>query len=108
MFRRTLCSVACVLSVFLSAVPVAKAQEEATTVDPVPRLLRNLKSDSVKAASSAARSLGVVFAPGRKPHPAREEVIDALIEKLESKLGGAVRRDSAWALGRIEAKKALA
>lgn len=107
MYRRTLLSAACVLSVFLSAVPVVQAQEEATTVDPVPRLLRNLKSDSVKAASSAARSLGVVFAPGRKPHPARDEVIDALIEKLESKLGGAVRRDSAWALGRIEAKKAL-
>lgn len=85
--------------------PFGFAQDD--TVDPVPRLLTNLNSDSVRAASSAARSLGVVFAPGRKPHPAREEVIDALIGKLESKLGGAVRRDSAWALGRIQAKQAL-
>jgi HEAT repeat protein len=96
---------ACLLSVCLFAAESAFAQ--ADTTDPVPRLMANLKSDNVRVSASAARSLGVVFAPGRKPHPAREEVVAALIGKLESKLGGEVRRDSAWALGRIEAKEAL-
>ena len=100
---------ACCLPLLLaqSAVSQTDAGISADTVDPVPRLMKNLESDSVRIASSAARSLGVVFAPGRTQHPARAEVIDALIAKLDSKLGGAVRRDVARALGRIRAKKSL-
>jgi HEAT repeat protein len=105
MSRRFTISFALLLTFLLSGAQSTFAQADAT--DPVPRLLANLKSDNVRVSASAARSLGVVFAPGRKPHPAHEEVVVALITKLESKLGGAVRRDSAWALGRIEAKEAL-
>ena len=93
MLCRSLIS-ACFLPLFLAqpAFSQADAVNPSDTVDPVPRLMTNLQSDSVRIASSAARSLGVVFAPGRTQHPARDEVIDALIVKLDSKLGGPVRR----------------
>ena len=108
MLCRSAVSVCC-LSLFLSQSVLGQtdAGDAPDSVDPVPRLMKNLQSDSVRIASSAARSLGVVFAPGRTPHPARDEVIDALIVKLDSNLGGAVRRDAARALGRIRAMKSL-
>jgi len=78
-------------------------------IDPnaVPQLLKNLGSDDVKIAASAARSLGVIFAPGGKGNAADAgPVVVALKEKLTSKLGAPLRREAATALGEIRAKEA--
>lgn len=73
----------------------------------VPQLLKNLGSDDVKVAASAARSLGVIFAPGGKGSAEEAKpVAAALQEKLTSKLGAALRREAATALGEIRAKEA--
>lgn len=73
----------------------------------VPQLIKNLSSDDVKVAASAARSLGVIFAPGGKGNAAEAgPVVAALKEKLTSKLGAALRREAATALGEIRAKDA--
>lgn len=81
--------------------------QEATQVDPVPRLLRNLEADDAKVAASAAKSLGVVFTPGGKVRDDRDAVIEALIAKLDAKYGGILRRETAKALGNIRAKQAV-
>lgn len=94
----------------LSGFTLAIAQQAAPTdqVDPVPKLMKNLQSDDVKVAAAAARSLGVIFAPGGKGRPDdAAPVIAALIEKLESRQGGILRREAATALGNIRAKEAL-
>ncbi len=75
--------------------------------NPVPKLLENIKADDVKVASSAARSLGVIFAPGGKGGDEAEEATTALIAKLDSPLGAKLREESARALGRMRAKEAL-
>ncbi len=75
--------------------------------NPVPRLMKNLKLDSVNVAASAARSLGVIFAPGGRTGDEVEPVTNLLIEKVSSTLGPDLRRESAIALGRMQAKPAI-
>ncbi|MDA1017268.1 MAG: HEAT repeat domain-containing protein, partial [Planctomycetota bacterium] len=91
------------------AKPTAPKSEApaSTKPDPVPGLLRNLQSDNVRIAASAARSLGVVFSPSEKPRDDRPAIIAKLSEKLGSRKGGDLRRESAVALGRIRATEAV-
>jgi HEAT repeat protein len=51
--------------------------------------------------------LGVIFTPGQKVRDDRDKVIDALIGKLTARQGGALRRETATALGNIQAAKAV-
>lgn len=89
--------------------PAPKAAKTKPTAkpDPVPRLLRSLQSDNLRIATSAARSLGVVFSPSEKPREDRSEIIAKLMEKLASRQGGVLRRETAVALGRIRATEAV-
>lgn len=80
---------------------------QAKKPDPVPKLLANLDSTNTRIAASAARSLGVIFTPGQKARADKNEVIDALIGKLTARQGGDVRRETATALGNIQAAKAV-
>ena len=63
--KHSLCILTLALMVALAVPNVVRAQA-ATTKNPVPQLLKNLAADNAKAAASAARSLGVIFAPGGK------------------------------------------
>lgn len=95
------------LSLACLSTPHATAQPPvaADTVS-VPQLLENLGSSDAKIASSAARSLGVIFAPGGRGG----DQFDAVAKKLVERLGAAsddVRRESALALGRMRAKAAV-
>ncbi|MCA9268739.1 MAG: hypothetical protein KDA41_09730, partial [Planctomycetales bacterium] len=72
----------------------------------VPQLLRNLDSDNAKAAASAARTLGVVFAPGGRGGEDRDLVVTKLIEHLASQKSSEIRRQCAVALGEIRAAEA--
>ena len=69
----------------------------------VPRLLENLKTENVRVSASAARTLGVVFAPGGRGAEELEKATSLLIERLDSPLGAALRRECARALGRMKA-----
>jgi HEAT repeat protein len=80
---------------------------QATTPDPVPKLLANLDSTNTRVSASAARSLGVIFTPGQKARADKDKVVDALIGKLTARQGGALRRETATALGNIQAAKAV-
>ncbi len=75
--------------------------------NPVPKLMQNLDSDNVRVAAAAARSLGVIFAPGGKTKEDPQPVIAKLIEQLDSPLGYELREQAAWALGMIRAKQAI-
>ncbi len=75
--------------------------------NPVPALMRNLNSQYVNVAASAARSLGVVFSPGGRGGNELEPVTAKLIENLSSPKGAVLRRECATALGRIQARTAL-
>ena len=72
----------------------------------VPQLLRNLESDNEHVAASAARSLGVVFAPGGRGGEDKAKVVTQLIEHLSSQKGPEIRRQCAVALGMIRAAEA--
>lgn len=73
----------------------------------VPQLLRNLESDNVKVAASAARSLGIVFAPGGKEGEELPQAVKQLMTHLASTKGADIRRESATALGKIRASEAV-
>ena len=75
--------------------------------NPVPKLLENIQSENLQVAASAARSLGVVFAPGGKGGDEKGEATTALIDKLASPLGAKLREECARALGRMRSKEAL-
>lgn len=105
MFLKQITSLAVTFAILSAG--LCHAQEAGTEVDPVPRLLKNLEVDSVKVAASAAKSLGVVFSPGGKARDDRDEVIEALITKLDAKYGGLLRRETAKALGNIRATQAV-
>lgn len=76
--------------------------------NPVPKLLANLETENVRIAASAARSLGVIFAPGGKGSPDEQaNVTEKLIAKLDSSLGAKLREESARALGRMKATSSL-
>ena len=72
----------------------------------VPQLLRNLESDDAHVAASAARSLGVVFAPGGRGGEDKDKVIAQLIVHLGSQKDADIRRQCAVALGMIRAAEA--
>lgn len=72
----------------------------------VPQLLRNLESDNVNTASSAARTLGVIFAPGGRGGEDKATVVTKLIAHLDSQKGMEIRRQCAIALGSIRAAEA--
>jgi HEAT repeat protein len=73
----------------------------------VPQLIKNLKSDNLKVAASAARSLGVIFSPGGKGGEEKEGAVAGLIAGLSAARAEELRRESAVALGRIRAEAAL-
>lgn len=73
----------------------------------VPQLIKNLKSDNLKVAASAARSLGVIFSPGGKGGEEKENAVAGLIAGLTAARAEDLRRESAVALGRIRAEAAL-
>ncbi|MEM7395165.1 MAG: HEAT repeat domain-containing protein, partial [Verrucomicrobiota bacterium] len=75
--------------------------------NPVPPLMRNLNSDYVRVAASAARSLGVIFSPGGRGGDELGEATTALIGTLASTKGAVLRRESAIALGKMKARTAL-
>ncbi|MFT5130565.1 MAG: hypothetical protein ACI8W8_004196, partial [Rhodothermales bacterium] len=75
--------------------------------DPVPSLLRNLDAENAGVAAAAARSLGVVFAPGGRGGDQVAEVTHALVAALGSPKGPILRLHSARALGKMQAKAAL-
>lgn len=87
--------------------PAPKPTTSSIKDDPVPRLLLSLQSDNARIAASAARSLGVVFAPSEKQRDDRADVIAKLIDKLSAREGGILRREAAVALGRIRATEAV-
>ena len=70
------------------------------------QLLKSLESDVPRIAASAARSLGVVFAPGGRGGEDRNAVVAKLIEHVSSKKDPEIRRQCAIALGEIQAKEA--
>ncbi len=72
----------------------------------VPQLMKNLDSDTVHVAASAARSLGFIFAPGGKGGDELPKVTAMLIERLDSPKGAELRKESATALGRMRAASA--
>lgn len=98
------------IAVLFALTSATWAQEDTTKLapgeNPVPQLLKNLESDNVTIAAAAARSLGVVFAPGGKGGPEVGEATEALIAKLDSPKGADLRREAATALGRMRAQKA--
>ena len=96
----SLATILAIASVMGTIAPTVSAQQ-AIEDNPVPKLLENLESENVRIASSAARSLGVVFSPGGKGGDEREQATTALIEKLDSPLGADLREESARALGRM-------
>jgi HEAT repeat protein len=103
-------SIACLL--LAMAAPDSQAAEpgkaelgQADAVS-VPQLIKNLDSDSQRVASSAARSLGVIFAPGGKGGDDLGKITDMLIARLESPKGAELRKESATALGNMRAAKA--
>ncbi len=89
------------LTVFASGISAKEGE------NPVPKLLQNLESDNVNVAAAAARSLGVIFAPGGKTKEDPNPVIAKLIEQLDSPRGADLREQAAWALGEIRAEKAI-
>ena len=93
-------------TLFAALVGISVFGQGAAGADPVPDLLQNLDASNANVAASAARSLGVIFAPGGRGGPQAEAVNQALIGKLgaPSKL---VRAYTAKALGRIQAQVAL-
>lgn len=102
--RSSLPSTALALFVAASPLSLGWADDAAPgTADPVPRLLENLASDNLNVATSAARSLGVVFAPGTRTATEREDVTTRLQKTLTSPKGASLRRESARALGRMRA-----
>ncbi len=68
--------------------------------------MKNLDSDTVHVAGSAARSLGFIFAPGGKGGDELPKVTAMLIERLDSPKGAELRKESATALGRMRAASA--
>lgn len=96
--------VGCVAALALQ-IQLANAQPPSSVS--VPQLLRNLESDNVKVASSAARSLGIVFAPGGKEGGELPQAVKQLITHLASTKGADIRRESATALGKIRAAEAV-
>ena len=109
LLKRMSCSLATILLTVLTYgtfAPIVFAQQTLED-NPVPKLLENLKSENVRIASSAARSLGVVFSPGGKGGDEREQATTALIAKLDSPLGAELREESARALGRMRAEESL-
>ena len=85
---------------------IGVAQPATPNVLSVPQLLKNLESDNLRVASSAARSLGIIFSPSAKPRAEQAEVVEALCKTCSSPLGATLRKESAVALGRIRAKEA--
>ncbi len=96
-----------ILAALVLAFALAPAALQAQAPDPVPRLLKNLESDNLNVAAAAARSLGVVFAPGTRTVTERADVIARLQKTLVSTKGAPLRRESATALGRMRAKEAV-
>ncbi len=85
----------------------ARAQKPASgDAISVPQLMKNLDSDAVHVAASAARSLGFIFAPGGKGGEELPKVTTLLIERLDSPKGAELRKESAAALGRMRAASA--
>jgi HEAT repeat protein len=72
----------------------------------VEQLLRNLESDNPSTAASAARTLGVMFAPGGGQDADRAKVVTQLVTHLASKKSAIIRRNCAVALGKIRAAEA--
>jgi HEAT repeat protein len=93
------------LAALVSPAVFAQQPDPADMVS-VPQLMKNLDSDTVRIASSAARSLGVIFSPGGRGGEEKGEVVGLLIERLESPRGAELRRECAVALGRIRATEA--
>lgn len=94
----------------IALIALAAAQTSGLAADgenPVPRLLQNLESENVQVAAAAARSLGVIFAPGGKTTEDPKPVVAKLIAQLGSPRGADLRRQAAWALGEIRAKQAI-
>lgn len=104
-----LARVALLILLGLAVLPTAQtvSAQGKTEVNPVPGLLKNLKSDNVLVASSAARSLGVIFSPGGKGGAEKELATTAMIETLTSPRGAKLREESARGLGRMRAKSSL-
>src|ERR1700722_6968774 len=96
----------------LGTMPPTQAQEpkvpKTGETNPVPRLLKNLGSEDVVVAASAARSLGVVFSADDKTVGPTEPVVEALQTALASPKGSELRREAAIALGSMKAGKAVA
>ena len=102
-----LCLLATVVGLGSSFVRSAWAQKpDAGDAVSVPQLIKNLDSDAIHVAASAARSLGFIFAPGGKGGDELPKVTALLIERLESPKGAELRKESATALGRIRAAAA--
>jgi HEAT repeat protein len=93
----------CMPSTAPAAEPGAAQGPEAISV---PQLMKNLDSDDLRVSSSAARSLGVIFAPGGKGGEELPAVTKMLIERLASPKGADLRRESAVALGKMRAASA--
>lgn len=106
--KSTRCLAATVALVSCCGLAGVSFAQEAPEDNPVPKLLENLKSDNVTVAAAAARSLGVVFAPGGKGGEERGVATELLIAKLDSPIGAKLREESARALGRMKAESALA
>jgi HEAT repeat protein len=83
------------------------AEETQVDFDPVPRLLKNLNSSNYRFSISAARSLGIIFSPGKGREADADEVIETLSEQLASAKNWMLRRECAVALGKMKRAEAV-
>ena len=81
--RRFLAAVCLVLAIAATFIARPAAAQPVEEDNPVPKLLENIESDNLQVASSAARSLGIVFSPGGKGGDEVEEATTALIDALD-------------------------
>jgi len=97
---------AAIVGVIVICSPTSAQPAAERDVVSVPQLMKNMTSDNVRIAASAARTLGVVFSPGGRGGDELEQVTALLIEKLDSSLGASLRRECARSLGSMKATAA--
>ena len=102
-------SVAVVIAVLMivsqNASHAQESQAESDRVS-VPQLMKNLDSNRLSTAATAARTLGVIFSPGGRGGEELEQVTQMLIERIDSAKGADLRRECARALGRMKSTAA--
>ncbi|MDA0840683.1 MAG: HEAT repeat domain-containing protein [Planctomycetota bacterium] len=90
----------------LHLLPIS-AEETPVDFDPVPRLMQNLNSPNDRFSVSAARSLGIIFSPGKGREADADKVIEVLSEQLASAKNWMLRRECAVALGNMKMPAAV-